>query len=124
MSERWLFHFKLPLYLFRILLAVLNKRPNHHNHNYSDWEGGDNADRLDVVHGAFREDKADWKDNQKYAPQEAYQFVWLFVFLQILVAVAGRCVGNGVERGCVEGNHADKDKNQDKDGARDRVYDV
>ena len=73
-----------------ILLRVLDKAPDHQDHNDSDRKRADTADALYIVHGAFREHQRNRQYNQQNAPQQDNQRMGLFFSFQLCRAVA-RC---------------------------------
>ena len=65
----------------------------------SDGEGCNDADRLEIAHGADREQQRDRQQDQQDAPHQLDQLMGLLLFAQTLAAVAGGDQRDGIEGG-------------------------
>ena len=102
------------LSLSHVLFRIFEEAPYHQNHDDPDRERANDADALDIVHAALREDQRYGKNDQKDAPQKNDQRVRFLVLVQPFITVACCGIRNGIERRRIERNHAQQDQNQNE----------
>lgn len=102
------------LFLFHILLRVFYETPDHQYHDDSDRECRNDADTLNIVHRTLTEYQCDRQYDQQDTPQQNDQCMRFFIFVQLLITIAGSCVSDRIETRRIKCDHAYQDQYQER----------
>lgn len=109
-----------------IFLRILQKARRNHHDDCANRECRHDADRLQVVHRAFRKQQCNGQQNQQDAPHQLDALIRLFIVLEGVVAVTGCRQCDRIKGCCVEGDHRNQNNHHNDRYARhslDHIYD-